>query len=268
MRLPQVQKINRAGRKRMNQHVVLNSVTSLLQNELLGSLTGVYLHGSMAMGCFNPLKSDIDILVLVKEKQSRDTYRKIAEKLIQLEENLKIIKGFELSVVLETYADDFVYPTPFEFHYSAYHKEKYITDENYFCGGYDDPDLAAHFVVIYNRGIVLSGKPIKEVFKPIDRRYYIDSIKSDVEGAVEEITEMPVYYVLNLSRVLLYLKESVISSKKEAGEWALNEVPNPYKDTIAQCLAMYENGLENLNLDEKMLLNYMEYMHKEIKKYM
>lgn len=250
----------------MNQQVVLDSVTGLLKNELLGSLIGVYLHGSMAMGCFNPSQSDVDILVLVKEKQSKDTYKKIANKLIQLEEELKIIKGFELSVVLEAYAVDFVYPTPFEFHYSSFHKEKYLTDENYFCGGYDDPDLAAHFVVTYNRGIVLSGNPIKEVFKPIDNRYYIDSIKSDVDGALEGIIDNPVYYVLNLSRVLLYLRESVISSKKEAGEWALNEVPNQYKNIIAQCLTMYENGLENLNLDEKMLLNYTEYMLKEIEK--
>ena len=27
-------------------------------------LTGVYLHGSLAMGCFNPQKSDIDLMVV------------------------------------------------------------------------------------------------------------------------------------------------------------------------------------------------------------
>lgn len=250
----------------MNQKVVLDSVTDLLEKELMGSLIGVYLHGSMAMGCFNPSQSDVDILVIVREKQSKAIYKKIANKLIELEEELKIIKGFELSVVLESYAVEFVYPTPFEFHYSSFHKEKYLTDEHYFCGGFDDPDLAAHFVVTYNRGIVLSGKPIMEVFKPIDNRYYIDSIKSDIDGALEGIIDNPVYYVLNLSRVLLFLRESVISSKKEAGEWALDVVPIQYKNIIAQCLAIYHDGLDSLNLDEKMLLNYTEYMLNEIEK--
>lgn len=73
-------------------------------------------------------------------------------------------------------------------------------------------------------------------------RYYIQSIKSDIEDALERIIYNPVNYVLNLSRVLYYLRDSVISSKKEAGEWALNFVPAEYKDVIAQCLATYNNN--------------------------
>ncbi|MED5017370.1 DUF4111 domain-containing protein [Paenibacillus chibensis] len=254
----------------MNQQVVLDRVTDLLKNELAGSLVGVYLHGSMAMGCFNPLHSDVDILVLVKEKQSEKTYREMAIQLIQLEQELKMAKGFELSVVLVTYAANFIYPTPFEFHYSAYHKEKYLADKNYYCGGDVDPDLAAHFVVTYDRGVVLFGQPIKEAFQPIDRRFYIDSIKADIDGALEEITDNPVYYVLNLSRVLLYVRESVISSKKEAGEWAvaLPEIPARYKPIIAKCLAKYEDGSESLHLDEQLLLDYRDYMMKEVEIWM
>ena len=30
------------------------------------NLTGIYLHGSAVMGCFNDKKSDIDLLVVVK----------------------------------------------------------------------------------------------------------------------------------------------------------------------------------------------------------
>ena len=28
-------------------------------------LTGIYLHGSLAMGCFNPNKSDIDLIIVI-----------------------------------------------------------------------------------------------------------------------------------------------------------------------------------------------------------
>ncbi|MCY7483233.1 aminoglycoside adenylyltransferase domain-containing protein [Paenibacillus alvei] len=224
----------------MNQQSVLDGITNLLKCELSQSLVGIYLHGSMAMGCFTPQQSDIDLLVIVKEKLPKI----IAREIIRLEEELKLVRGFEISIVLETYAVGFVHSTPFEFHYSSFHKERYRTDEDYFCGGYADPDLAAHFVVTYNRGVVLFGKEIKEVFKPIKNEYYMDSIMADVNGAFEEIAENPVYYVSNLSRVLLYVRESVISSKKEAGEWALDHLPNDYHSLIAQCLAKYRNELE------------------------
>ena len=252
----------------MKLQVVLEKLTDLLTNELSEVLTGIYLHGSAAMGCFNSNQSDIDILVLIKREQPKATYIRIAKGLIQLEEEMKSSKGFELSIVLDTYAVDFVYPTPFEFHYSLFHKTRYQTDENYFCGGYEDPDLAAHFVVTYNRGIVLYGQPIKEAFRPIDHHFYLDSIKSDVDGALEGIIDHPVYYVLNLARVLLYVKDAVISSKKEAGEWALtlHELPSSYKDIIAECLTMYESGLTDLHFDEKNLFNYSEYMLSEIDK--
>ena len=37
-------------------------------HETIGeNLLGVYLHGSVAMGCFNPKSSDLDLLVGVKE---------------------------------------------------------------------------------------------------------------------------------------------------------------------------------------------------------
>lgn len=244
----------------MEQQVVLDRLTSLLKDELEGSLTGIYLHGSMAMGCFHPAQSDIDILVVVKARQSIACYKKIANKLMALEEAFNLVKGFELSVVLETYAAHFIYPTPFEFHYSSDHREKYSTDDRYFCGGLDDPDLAAHFVVLYDRGIVLFGDPIKQVFNPIDSQYYMESIKLDVDGAIQGITENPVYYVLNLARVLLYVKEGNISSKKEAGEWALNELPKQFEGILSQCLAQYEGRAECLTIEDNLLINYACYM--------
>lgn len=38
--------------------------------QLEGNLIGIYLHGSLALGCFNPITSDIDLLVLTRHKIS------------------------------------------------------------------------------------------------------------------------------------------------------------------------------------------------------
>lgn len=63
----------------------LNNIVHLLKDELSDSLTGIYLHGSLAMGCFNPIKSDIDLLIIVKHKHSVETFKKIVRELLQIE---------------------------------------------------------------------------------------------------------------------------------------------------------------------------------------
>ncbi|WP_454190123.1 aminoglycoside adenylyltransferase domain-containing protein [Paenibacillus sp. Marseille-Q7038] len=244
----------------------LDQVVHLFQEEFQKSLIGIYLHGSMAMGCFHPDHSDLDILVIVKKGQSRDTYKRIASGLIRIEEELHLAKGIELSVVLEKYTEEFVYPTPFEFHYSLAHKEKYKADPDYLCGGYGDTDLAAHFVVIYHRGIVLYGKSIRDVFTAIDKSYFIASIQSDVDEATEGIIKNPVYYVLNLCRALLFLKEEVVSSKREGGEWATQFVPKKYVVVIHNCLAAYQGKADVIQQDDPLLLEFASYMLEEIDK--
>ncbi|AOZ90834.1 aminoglycoside adenylyltransferase domain-containing protein [Paenibacillus crassostreae] len=249
----------------MEKQINLDSVVELFKKELSDVLIGIYLHGSMAMKCFNPSHSDIDLLIITRDKSPIETYQRIAKQLIVIEEEeIKIAKGLELSIILERNFKDFVYPTPFEFHYSAFHKERYKNEEFYFCGGYDDPDLAAHFVVAYNRGITLYGRPFNEIFNLIDKKYYVNSITSDVKNAQEEIVDNPIYYVLNLCRALQYLHESTISSKKEGGEWALGILPKKYVDLVDKCLASYNNASISLELNNQFLLDFAEYMINNI----
>ena len=43
---------------------VIESFVSVTKDVLREELTGIYLHGSLAMGCFNPEKSDIYLIVI------------------------------------------------------------------------------------------------------------------------------------------------------------------------------------------------------------
>ncbi|MBP5186668.1 MAG: nucleotidyltransferase domain-containing protein, partial [Clostridiales bacterium] len=51
----------------MNIDPFLNTYVGRSRNILKDNLTGIYLHGSAVMGCFNPEKSDIDLIVVVNE---------------------------------------------------------------------------------------------------------------------------------------------------------------------------------------------------------
>lgn len=45
---------------------ILNEIVKQSKKLLGVELVGIYLHGSMAMGCFNSDKSDIDLLIVIK----------------------------------------------------------------------------------------------------------------------------------------------------------------------------------------------------------
>ena len=48
------------------------------------NLLGVYLHGSAAMGCFNPKSSDLDLLVGVREGLDDSTKRRFMDGVVEL----------------------------------------------------------------------------------------------------------------------------------------------------------------------------------------
>ncbi|CAM3164990.1 aminoglycoside adenylyltransferase domain-containing protein [Paenibacillus lupini] len=250
----------------MNIDTYLAKMVTTFQKVLQDNLSGIYLHGSLAMGCFNPDKSDLDLLIVVNNRLSKDEQKAMTEHVLLLHDERPSGGGIELSVVLETYIRSFVYPTPFEYHYSDYHRERYQSDPDYLCGGFEDPDLAAHCTVIYHRGITLYGSPIRDLFQPVERKYYVHSILNDIGDASKEIVDQPVYYCLNLCRVLLYLQEGTVSSKLEGGEWGLRTLPSKFHSMINKCLEAYiGRGKEKkLEFDNKQLVEFAEYMQNKI----
>lgn len=244
-------------------NLILDTIVSKYNEILKTNLVGIYLHGSLAMNCFNPDRSDIDFLVVIEEKLEFSTMRELIDVLLQLSENGPK-KGFEMSVILRNDVGLFSYPTPFVLHYSDSHKDRYMNDSNYICGGFEDPDLAAHIVITIERGLCLCGKPINEVFKPILPKYYIESIINDISTSREDIYGNPVYFILNLCRVLCYLKDGVICSKKEGGEWGRTSLPLQYKHIIELALLDYDNR-NTFEGNKDKLSDFANYMLGEIK---
>ena len=170
-----------------------------------------------------------------------------------------------MSIVRKDVCRPFVYPTPFELHFSVSHLEWYRENPTDYIAKMKgvDRDLAAHFTVICHRGKCLYGKGIQDVFGKVDRQYYLDSILSDIEDAEKDIMENPVYIVLNLCRVLACKREGTILSKKEGGEWGLKALPGRYHGLISQALREYRTG-EGKGWDEAEAQEYASYMAEQI----
>lgn len=207
------------------------------------NLTGVYLHGSMAMGCFNPLLSDIDMIVVVEGAINDGQKLCLMKEIVRLNRNAPA-KGLEISFVQRKFCKPFVYPTPFELHFSPDHLQWFYHDPQ----GYiermkgEDKDLAAHFTIINHYGIRLYGEEIEKIFASVPKKDYADSILYDIENAAEAVLENPVYVILNLCRALAYFKNDLILSKEEGGKWALSHVEREFSSVVEKALLAYRTS--------------------------
>ncbi len=245
----------------------------LATSSFCGNVAGIYLHGSAAMDCYNPEKSDVDLIVVTRKAPTDAEKRAFMDGLIKLDARLPIgcgdvrHGGFELSVVTQNACAPFVYPTPFELHYSRGHRASFIADPD----GYmrkmrgTDKDLAAHFTVIRHRGVCLYGLPINAVFAPVPGADYLDSIFEDVASVRTEICENTVYCTLNLTRVLAFIEDGRVLSKREGGIWALDRLPDEFRPLIECALKDYETE-EMVEYDERAAAAYAEYMLERIER--
>ena len=227
-------------------------------------LTGVYLHGSAAMGCYNPAVSDLDFIAVVRAAVTDAARRDFMARVLALDEKTPG-KGIEMSVVLANACKPFAFPTPFELHYSRMHEAWYRRDpEDYLqrMRG-TDADLAAHFTVIRHRGKRLWGEAIDAVFAPVPEADYLASIWEDVAGAEEEITENPVYYTLNLARVLAWMEDGRVLSKMEGGAWALERLPREWHAILRPALNAYGSE-EGMPSSADRAQEYARYMLRRI----
>jgi streptomycin 3"-adenylyltransferase len=242
---------------------LLNEIVAGYREILGGLLIGFYVHGSIAFGCYNTKFSDIDFLVVVRETPMLEMKKSMISLLLKLDCDAPA-KGFEMSVVLESFCREFVYPTPFELHYSNFHRERALADLSSYCAVMNgaDRDLAAHFTVIKAVGIRLWGCDISNLFGEVKKEYYLDSIRGDISGAVEEITENTVYIILNLCRVLAYTRDGLICSKRDGGEWGIRKLPR-YAKLISTALDCYR-GSGMIEADADWLREFARFMLGEI----
>lgn len=206
------------------------------------AVTGVYLHGSLAMDCFNPARSDLDLLVVVERSMTAQEKRRIAVQLLRIS-NQPV--GIETSFIASQQINPWRYPTPYEFHYSEMWRQpmsKALVDgswKSWNDAEQHDPDLAAHITILRERGVTLFGAPIRDVFAPVSPADYADYLLSDWAWLAAHSTENPVDTILNACRIYAYLRDGLITSKREGGEWAFNVLPASFRLLIETALDVY-----------------------------
>lgn len=235
---------------------------------LVDNLLGIYLHGSLAMGCFNADRSDIDLLIITRQGMDLATKRALGELLLRSSDAPRPI---EISFLRQADLRPWQYPTPFDLHYGEDWRGRYETElagdgwQHWNDMHRTDPDLAAHCTIMLARGICLDGEPIPGVFPPVPRADYVSALLYDVDTAPAWIADNPVYGILNLCRVLWYLTDAQIASKDEGGAWAVEHLPDVHQPLVVQALNIYRGSCEDTAFDPRALAEFALYMDAGIK---
>lgn len=245
----------------------INSFISNTRSVLNDDLVGVYLHGSLAMNCFNPARSDVDLLVVTERGMTLETKRAIAELLLR---SSNAPRPFEISFLSKDQLQPWRYPTPYDFHYSEYWREKIERElaeetwQGWNNGAPVDADLAAHITVTLHRGICLYGKSVAEAFPAIPREHYLASIQEDFDWGEERLGFYPTYFILNACRICAYWRDGQICSKDEGGAWALRVLPEEFHGLVAQALAVYRGQSDDEQFDAAALAQFAAYIKERL----
>lgn len=243
--------------------VLLSKIKFVMEEQLVG----IYLHGSLAMGGFNPAKSDIDLIIVTEFPLSIPTKRKLAQLFLTYSKRPFPV---EISFLNLFQLQHWKFPTPFDFHYSEFWRKRYEEELMKGTSSYlsdkerKDSDLAAHLMILNHRGICLWGKSIPEVIPSIPKSDYLSSILVDYKECLENFLSKPIYCVLNLLRIYWYLLEGKISSKLEAGHWGAATLPKDFRPLVNQLTNSYENEKTNDDTNEKDLTRIKDYLESVI----
>ncbi len=71
---------------------LLNEFTAMSRKVFRENLTGVYLHGSLAMGCFDPRWSDLDLLLVTQTPPADGEKLEFLRRLLELDAFARYMK--------------------------------------------------------------------------------------------------------------------------------------------------------------------------------
>jgi predicted nucleotidyltransferase len=237
-----------------------------LRTSLGDNLVGIYLHGSLATGSFNPRWSDIDLLCVTRKPLDAGAKRPVLEAFLR---HSRPPRGFEAMFVAEPRLRAWEYPTPFDFYFSEKLRSSFEADLR--SGEWNTPDgqggmspfLASHVLVMRPRGVRLSGEHIDAVFPPIPEEDYVTSILLDFESKKARIPATTISGVLNACRCYSYLLEHRLDNKEEAAVWALRILPKKDRRIVRTVLGVYRGDrLQSQRFDEREVARFFDGMER------
>jgi predicted nucleotidyltransferase len=203
-------------------------------------LVAVYLHGSVALGSFDPDASDIDFLVATEGELDAATVARLAAMHERLGERLDgsylpldVLRRFDPSRRLHPHIES--------------RGGRLALDDH---GG----ETVIYRYVLRKCGVTLFGPPPRALIDPVE----VDELQAGVRSLLREWWQdegggawqwfhesaYRRYAVLTMCRVRYTLAEGDVVSKRAAADWALSHVEAKWRDLIARDECGYEETVD------------------------
>jgi predicted nucleotidyltransferase len=211
-----------------------------VERVLRDRLVGIYIHGSVALGSFDPEHSDVDFLVVTEaELDERDVellaelHGRLGERLDGSYLPLGVFRRFDPERVMHPHIES--------------RGGRLFVDRH---GG----ETVIYRHVLRESGVVLRGPPPRELIDSIgavDLRWGVCDVLENwwrpmLERTSDELWEAPYrhYAVVTMCRVRFTLETGAVVSKPDAAQWALAHVDAPWRDLIIRAAARGECGYD------------------------
>lgn len=245
----------------------VNTLQAEFARVLDGHLSGIYLHGSLALGGFQPTRSDIDMIVTMSERVSAESQRALVELLLRIS---KFPCPVDVWFLAKHDINPFQQPLPFTMHYDEGLRDDYqqaLRSSAWQRRGehlQHDSQLIIYFTVLQQKGICLSGTPIADEFPPVPEQTFRNTLIGSFQKLCENPLQDLVAFVLNACRIYAYLRDGELLSKDEGGTWGLVNLPEQFHPLIQQSLALYRGEQPGRPVQRALLDAFTGYMAKEI----
>jgi Domain of unknown function (DUF4111) len=217
--------------------LVLNEYTSLVNEALPSLLAGLYLHGSLALGAFNPRLSDIDFITITSRRctpSDIDTLRAVHHTLAQRYPHAQL-EGSYLQWHDVGRFEDTMPPHP------------YIHDGILHPSGYHDIN-AITWWILKHRGIAVVGPTPDQLDIHVDWDDLLAKMHHNLNTYWARFTTNPrrmawlltdygiQWAVLGVLRQFYTFREHAITSKEGAGMYGLVHTPRQWHQLIQEAI--------------------------------
>lgn len=231
-------------------NILLSALLEKVQATLGAQLVGIYIHGSLASGDFDPKRSDIDFVVVTQERLSEGMIEALGIMHSQLLSNglalVEHLEGayFPRQSIRRYNPDDATHP--------ALH-----TGGDFSMDGFGR-DWMIQCYTLREQGMILYGDSPDRLIDPISgddlRAATIDTLLSWWKPMIEdsfrlEDAEYQAYAVLTMCRMSYTLKHGTVISKPFAANWAKENLDAGWQSLIDEAVN-WRLGTEMNRLDE------------------
>jgi hypothetical protein len=222
-------------------NAVLNLLLAGVQAILGNHFTGLYLHGSLACGDFNPETSDIDFLVVTEGHLPAETFSVLKSMHAGL---------FQAGLIWSQKLEGAYFPKDQLRRQPSIDAGQaplpWLGVDGHFALETPGSDWVIQLWILREKGLVISGPPLVGLIDPVS----VQDLPQAVLGSLREWWSPPfpsperfqsdayqAYAVLTMCRSLYVLEHGRVVSKPDAARWAMHTVGEPWRALISAAAA-------------------------------